>query len=114
MSSNPSGTIEFQSGVSLGVNNDRVGLFNLPTLNVARPGNISLTGVQALNFIGAVSVILQSATAVRMAAILFVNTSGSGPVSLKLDNGGTIGGKSVFSLASGQAVTFAFDGTNFS
>jgi hypothetical protein len=115
MSTNASGNIGFESGVALGNNSPTAALFNLPTQNISRSGNINMGGnTQCLNFVGAVNATLLSATCVKTAAILFVNTSGSGPVNIKLDSGGTIGGKTVFQLASGQAASFAYDGTNFS
>ncbi len=96
-------------------------LNTLPTLTVggssaAKSVSLSLTGFQCVNFIGGIgSAILQSATLGGLNTVyLFFNTGGAAAavVNLKLDNGGTIGGQSVFSLVSGQPARFAFDGTN--
>jgi hypothetical protein len=95
-------------------------LYSLPTLNVggsSATNTLSLSlanGVQCLNFIGGARLlILQSATLTQQSAVyIFANTSGTYPVSIQLDNGGTIGGLSVYLLNSGAIVRFTFDGTN--
>jgi hypothetical protein len=57
-------------------------------------------------------VVLQSATLVKNQLVLFIATGAIGPVRMSLDNGGTIAGSSVYTLAG--PVQFMFDGTNFS
>ena len=88
------------------------GIYNLPTLNVSRSGTLSLSGIAFINFIGAVTAKIQSASLIANTPYTFVNTSGAGPVVISLDNGGTVGGSQNFSLASGQAVRFQFVGSN--
>jgi hypothetical protein len=112
--------IAISNVVDLGNNGPSVELTNRPTLVVTRSTaesskkNISLAGIQAVNFQAGVNAILQSATLVNTQAILFVNTQ-PGLVTLALDNGGTVGGQAVYALVFGSAnnpVRFAFDGTN--
>jgi hypothetical protein len=96
-------------------------LYSLPTLNVSGSSannyavSVSFANqIQCLNFIGGVRLAtLQSATLTQQSAVyIFANTSGTFPVSLKLDNNGTIGGLSVYPLNSGTIARFTFDGTN--
>jgi hypothetical protein len=95
-------------------------LYQLPTINVSgtsasKTASLNLSNIGCVNFTGGVgSATLQSATLVKNATYIFINTAGAaaGVVTLTLDNHGTIGGQSVFSLISGQPVKFQFDGTN--
>src|SRR5580700_8083851 len=95
-------------------------LYQLPTINVSgtsasKTALLNLTNIGCVNFTGGIgSATLQSATLVKNATYIFINTAGAaaGVVNLTLDNHGTIGSKNVFSLLSGQPVKFQFDGTN--
>jgi hypothetical protein len=94
-------------------------LYSLPTINVSGSSatnslSVSLVGVQCVNFVGgARALILQSATLSQQSTVyVFANTSGTYPVSLLLDNNGTIGGLSIYPLNSGTIARFTFDGTN--
>jgi hypothetical protein len=95
-------------------------LYQLPTINVsgstaAKTVSLNLTNIGCVNFTGGIdSATLQSGTLIKFATYIFINTGGSAAnvVNLTLDNHGTIGGQSVFSLVSGQPQKFQFDGTN--
>jgi hypothetical protein len=111
--------VQFVDAVVLGVNSPTVKLNNLPTLTISRasadpqPKSISLAGVQCVNFICGLIATLESATLITNTTYLLVNT-GSGGVSLSLDNGGTVGGLGNFILKPGAVVELQFDGTNLS
>ncbi len=112
--------VTISNAVELGNNSATVKLNNRPTLVVSRSTaepptkSISLAGnIQAVNFIAGVNAVLQSASLARTASYLFVNTQ-PGVVTLALDNGGTVGGQAVYTLAFGVPIEFAFDGTNLS
>lgn len=95
-------------------------LYSLPTLNVggssSNNGAVTVSfanNVQCINFIGGVRLAtLVSSSLVQAAMYVFANTSGSYSLNMQLDNGGTIGGSSIFSLNSGNIVQFQFNGTN--
>jgi hypothetical protein len=94
-------------------------LYSLPTLNVsgstANNGavTVSFANIVCVNFIGGVRVAtIQSASLATQTAYVLANTSGSYSLNLQLDNGGTIGGLSIFPLNSGNIVQFQFNGTN--
>ncbi len=87
-------------------------LHNLPTLDVSASGTLNLASIQCVNFIKGVSVVLQSAALVKNQLVLFIATGAIGPARMSLDNGGTIAGSSVYTLAG--PVQFIFDGTNLS
>jgi hypothetical protein len=96
-------------------------LNTLPTVKIGGASatnslSVSLAGVQCLNFIGGARLlILQSATLTQQSVVyILANTSGTFPVSVQLDNNGTIGGLSVYPLNSGAIARFTFDGTNLS
>ena len=97
-------------------------LYSLPTLNVsgstANNGAVTVSlanGIQCINFIGGVRLAtLQSATLTAQAAYVFANTSGSYSMNMQLDNGGLIGGLSVYPLTSGSIIQFGWNGTNLS
>jgi hypothetical protein len=112
--------VQFVDAVVLGVNSPTVKLNNLPTLTIGRasadpqPKSVSFANnIQCVNFIAGMSALLQSATLTKNALYLFVNT-GSGRVTLALDNGGTVGTLATYILVSGQVIEFFFDGTNLS
>ena len=94
--------------------------YNQPTSNVSgsSASNYAVTvsfanNIQCINFIGGVRVAtLQSATLASQVAYTFANTSGTYPVSIQLDNNGTIGGLSIYPLNSGTIIQFQFNGTN--
>jgi hypothetical protein len=95
-------------------------LYQLPTINVsgstgAKTASLNLTGIQCVNFTGGIgAATIQSSTLVINLTYIFVNSGGAAAnlVNLALDNGGQVGGQSVFSLISGQPQKFQFDGTN--
>jgi hypothetical protein len=97
-------------------------LYNLPTLNVSGSSannyiaSVSFANnIQCINFIGGVRLAtILSATLVAQNPYIFANTSGTFPVSLELDNGGTIGGLSIYPLNSGTIIQFQFSGGNLS
>ena len=67
------------------------------------------------NFIGGVRLAtLQGGTLTQQAVYIFANTGGTFPVNLQLDNGGTIGGQTVYILNSGVVVRFTFNAANLS
>jgi hypothetical protein len=115
-----SGPVAFTNSVSLGVNGPTSKLINRPTLIVSRSTAesptklISFAGnIAAVNFIAGCNAILQTATMNATAVYLFVNTQ-PGPVTLALDNGGTVGGQAIYILAFGAPVEFQFNGINLS
>jgi hypothetical protein len=97
-------------------------LYNLPTLNISGSSannyvaSVSFAnGIQCINFIGFVRLAtIQSATLLQQAVYTFANTSGTYPVSVQLDSGGTIGGLTVYPLNSGTIVQFLYSGGNLS
>jgi hypothetical protein len=96
-------------------------LYSQPTLNVSgsSANNYAVTisfanNIQCINFTGARTATLQSATLAQQVVYTFANTSGTYPVSIMLDNGGTIGGLSIYPLNSGTIIQFQFNGTNLS
>jgi hypothetical protein len=98
-------------------------LYSLPTLNVsgssANNGAVTVSlanGILCINFIGGVRLAtIQSATlSAQVAAYTFANTSGAYPVGIQLDNGGLVGGVSVYPLNSGTITQLSFNGTNLS
>jgi hypothetical protein len=112
--------VTISNAVEIGNNGPTIELNNRPTLIVSRSTaepatkSISLTGIQAVNFIAGVNAILQSASLTKTASYLFVNTQ-PGVVTLALDNGGQIAGQSTpYVLAFGAPIRFQFDGTNLS
>jgi len=114
------GNVTWVNAVILGVNSPNVKMNNVPTLVVSRSTadpvrqKISFANnIQCVNFVAGMIANLQSATLTNTAVYLFVNT-GSGVVNLILDNGGTVGGVAIYNLMPGQAIEFAFNGTNLS
>lgn len=113
--------VTINNSVELGNNSPTVRLNNVPTLVVSRSTaspatqSISFAGnIQAVNFIAGVNAILLSATLIRNASYLFVNSQPGG-VTLTLDNGGTINGQTTpYILGFGTPIEFQFDGTNLS
>jgi len=97
-------------------------LYSRPTLNISgsSANNYAVSvsfanNIQCINFIGGVRVAtIQSATLALQTTYTFANTSGTFPVSLQLDNGGTIGTLSIYPLNSGTIIQFQFNGTNLS
>lgn len=88
--------------------------FNVPTLN-ADPtlgSLISLSGIRCVNAIAGGALTVKSATITVNQQILFLNTSGSRPVFINMDNGGLVGGVSTYMLGSGSNLFVIFDGTN--
>jgi hypothetical protein len=86
-------------------------LYLLPTANVIRPGVVNPQGLSCLNIIGGFNVTIQSAGLVNTQALLIVATGGVA-ATLKLDNGGTVSGQSIYTLKPGTLLLVAFDGTN--
>jgi hypothetical protein len=86
-------------------------LYLLPTVTVLRSGTVNPSGVSCLNIIGGFAVTIQSAGLVNTQTLLIVATGGVAAM-LKLDNGGTISGQSVYTLKPGTLLLVAFDGTN--
>jgi hypothetical protein len=97
-------------------------LYSLPTLNVSgsSANNYAVTvsfanNIQCINFTGGVrTATLQSATLAQQVVYTFANTSGTYPVSIQLDNGGTVGALGIYPLNSGTIIQFQFNGTNLS
>ena len=90
-----------------------VPFYLLPTTNVLRSGSINPANLSCLNIIGGFAVTLQAAGLVKTQTLLIVATGGVA-ATLKLDNGGTIGGQSVYTLNPGTVLLAGFDGTNLS
>lgn len=86
-------------------------LYLLQTLNVLRPGTVNPTGLGCLNIIGGFLVTIQTAGLVNTQSLLILATGGVA-ATLKLDNGGTIAGQSVYVLKPGTLLQVSFDGTN--
>jgi hypothetical protein len=98
-------------------NSPVTGLYNCGvTISVGRSTNLlNMTNVQWVNFIGGVSVVLDTTTLGSSRYIWFVNTGMCGPATVALSNGGTVGGAPSYQIPSGvanQPVTFYWDGTN--
>jgi hypothetical protein len=97
-------------------------LYNLPTLNVSGSSangyavTVSFANnISCINFIGGVRVAtIQAASLAAKTPYILANTSGTYPVSLQLDNGGTIGGLGIFPLNSGTIIQFSYSGGNLS
>ena len=85
----------------------------LPTLDVVRPGTVNPANLSCINIIGAFLVTIQSAGLVTGQRLLILATGGVS-ASLKLDNGGTIGGAAVYTLKPGNFLSVSYDGTNLS
>lgn len=83
----------------------------LPTTNVVRPGPVNPANLGCLNIIGGFNVTIQSAGLVNNQALMIVATGGVA-ATLKLDNGGTVGGQSIYALKPGTLLLVQFDGTN--
>ena len=114
--------IAIVNAVEIGNNGPSVELNNRPTLTVSRstadPATkvINLAGIAAVNFQSGCAALLQSASLVKTQVILFTYTGGAAAAfaTLALDNGGTVGGQAIYTLAFGAPVRFQFDGTNLS
>jgi hypothetical protein len=83
----------------------------LPTQNVVRSGSINPASLSCLNIIGGFNVTIQAAGLVNTQTLLIVATGGVA-ATLKLDNGGTVGGQSIYTLKPGTLLLVTFDGTN--
>jgi hypothetical protein len=112
------GNVTQTNAVEIGAGLDSA-LQNLPTINISTSGTISLAaipgtpgGIRCLNFIRGVSVVLASSSLVNGQLLLFISTGAVGPVRISLDNGGTIAGSSVYTLAG--PIQLSYDGTNLS
>ena len=86
-------------------------LYLLPTTTVVRSGSVNPASLSCINVIGGFAVTIQSAGLVKSQTLLIVATGGV-TATLKLDNGGTISGQSVYTLKPGTLLLVAFDGTN--
>ncbi len=86
-------------------------LYLLQTMNVLRSGPVNPANLSCLNVIGGFAVTIQAAGLVTTQTLLIVATGGV-PATLKLDNNGTISGKSIYTLNPGTLLLVAFDGTN--
>ncbi len=86
-------------------------LFLLPTANVLRSGPINPANLSCLNIIGGFAVTIQAAGLVTTQTLLIVATGGVA-AKLKLDNGGSVSGQSIYTLKPGTLLLVAFDGTN--
>jgi len=83
----------------------------LATKNVVRSGTVDLTGLNCLNIIGGFLVTLKTSGLLASKPFYFLSTGGVA-AQLKLDNGGTISGKSIYTLNPGTVLLVAFDGAN--
>jgi len=110
----------FTNTTTLGDNSSTTMLNTAPTLTVSRSTadpitkSINMTGILAVNFIAGMNAILQSATLPSGTATLLFLNSQPGVVNLSLDNGGTIGGLSIYLLQFGAPALFQWSGTNLS
>ena len=86
-------------------------LYLLPTANVLRSGPINPANLSCLNIIGGFAVTIQAAGLVTTQTLLIVATGGVA-AKLKLDNGGSVSGQSIYTLKPGTLLLVAFDGTN--
>ena len=97
-------------------------LYSQPTLNVfgSSANNYAASvsfanNIRCINFTGGVRLAtIQAATLATQTTYTIANTSGTFPVSVQLDNGGTVGGLGIYPLNSGTIIQFQFDGTNLS
>ncbi len=67
--------------------------------------------IDVLNIIGALVVTIKTSNLLTNKSFYFIATGGTS-CQLKLDNGGTISGQSVYILKPGTVLLVAFDGTN--
>jgi hypothetical protein len=70
------------------------------------------TQIRCLNVIGAGAIKIQSASLAVNQQLLILNTQGSKPIFISLDNGGLVAGVATYPLGSGSNVSVIFDGTN--
>jgi hypothetical protein len=85
----------------------------LPTVNVVRAGTVNPSNLWCINIIGGFLVTIQSAGLTTGQRLLIVATGGVSAI-LKLDNGGMVGGTTVYTLKPGNFLSVSFDGMNLS
>jgi hypothetical protein len=88
---------------------------NVPTLKVdpTMGSLISVSGgIRCVNVIAGGTIKVQSGSLASNQQIMFLNTSGSKPIFISLDNGGLVAGATTYALGSGSNVSVIFDGTN--
>jgi hypothetical protein len=88
-----------------------VPFYLLPTANILRSGPINPANLSCLNIIGGFALTIKSSGLMNTQTLLIVATGGVA-ATLKLDNGGTISGQSIYTLKPGTILLVQFDGTN--
>jgi hypothetical protein len=73
---------------------------------------IPVSGIRCVNVIGAGAVKIQSSSLVVNQQLMILNTQGSKPVFISLDNNGLVGGVLSFGIGSGSSFSFIYDGVN--
>jgi hypothetical protein len=91
--------------------------FNLITINVDPTmvtASISVANIRCLNVIAGGTVKIQASSLSSSPAqqLMILNTSGSKPIFISLDNGGLVAGVAIYPLGSGSNLSVIFDGTN--
>ena len=87
---------------------------NVPTLKVdpTMGSSISVSGIRCVNVIAGGPIKVLSGSLTSRQQIMILNTSGSKPIFISLDNGGLVAGVAIYALGSGSNVSVIFDGTN--
>jgi hypothetical protein len=87
---------------------------NSPTLKVdpTMGSLISVPGIRCVNVIAGGTIKVLAASLVSNQQVMFLNTSGSKPIFISLDNGGLVAGATTYALGSGSNLSVIFDGTN--
>jgi len=87
-------------------------VYFLATQNVVRSGVVDMTNLNCLNIIGGFVVTIKTSGLLGARRPFYFLATGGTACQLKLDNGGTISGKSIYVLNPGTVLLVSFDGTN--
>ena len=87
-------------------------VYILVTQNVVRSGIVDMTGLNVLNIVGGFLVTIKTSGLTGLGRSFYFLATGGTACQLKLDNGGTISGKSIYVLTPGTVLLVSFDGTN--
>ena len=87
---------------------------NFPTLKVdpTMVTSLSVTNIRCLNVIAGGTVKIRASSLSLSQQLMILNTSGSKPIFISLDNGGLVAGVATYPLGSGSNLSVIFDGTN--